>query len=103
MGQISNGTPVSFTPALTTRRGLNSDDSLMPDHPANTADQPEDVATLRAALLAAEARIAVLEQIIHTFQRARFGQSAEQIFAACRRWIDMMGSRRCGAIVMMAR
>ena len=51
-----------------TRRGLISDDSLMPDHPADTADQPEDVATLRAALLAAEARIAALEQIIHSFQ-----------------------------------
>ncbi len=65
-----------------TRRGLISDDSLMPDHPADTADKPEDVATLRAALLAAEARIAALEQIIHTFQRARFGQSAERIDTA---------------------
>jgi hypothetical protein len=37
----------------------------MPDHPADTADQPEDIATLRAALLAAEARIAALEQMIH--------------------------------------
>ena len=54
----------------------------MPDHPAHTADQPEDVATLRAALLAAEARIAALEQIIHAFQRTRFGQSAERIDAA---------------------
>jgi transposase len=54
----------------------------MPDHPADTADQPEDVATLRAALLAAEARIAALEQIIHAFQRARFGQSAERIDTA---------------------
>jgi hypothetical protein len=54
----------------------------MPDHPADTADQPEDFATLRAALLAAEARIAALEQIIHSFQRARFGQSAERIDAA---------------------
>ncbi len=54
----------------------------MPDHPADTADQPEDVATLRAALLAAEARIAALEQIIHSFQRARFGQSAERIDTA---------------------
>ena len=67
---------------LLTRRGLISDDSLMPDHPAHTADQPEDVATLRAALLAAEARIAALEQIIHAFQRTRFGQSAERIDAA---------------------
>ena len=65
-----------------TRRGLISDDSLMPDHPADTADQPEDVATLRAALLAAEARIAALEQIIHSFKRARFGQSAERIDTA---------------------
>ncbi len=54
----------------------------MSDHPADIADQPEDVATLRAALLAAEARIAALEQIIHSFQRARFGQSAERIDAA---------------------
>jgi hypothetical protein len=54
----------------------------MPDHPADTADKPEDVATLRAALLAAEARIAALEQIIHAFQRARFGQSAERIDTA---------------------
>ena len=54
----------------------------MPDHPADTADKPEDVATLRAALLAAEARIAALEQIIHSFQRARFGQSAERIDTA---------------------
>ncbi len=54
----------------------------MPDHPADTADQPEDVATLRAALLAAEARIAALEQIIHSFKRARFGQSAERIDTA---------------------
>jgi hypothetical protein len=51
-----------------TRRGLISDDSLMPDHPADTADQPEDVAALRAALLAAEARITALEQIVHSFQ-----------------------------------
>ena len=65
-----------------TRRGLISDDSLMPDHPADTADKPEDVATLRAALLAAEARIAALEQIIHSFKRARFGQSAERIDTA---------------------
>ena len=65
-----------------TRRGLISNDSLMSDHPANTADQPEDVATLRAALLAAEARIAALEQIIHSFKRARFGQSAERIDTA---------------------
>ena len=54
----------------------------MPDHPADTADKPEDVATLRAALLAAEARIAALEQIIHSLKRARFGQSAERIDAA---------------------
>ena len=65
-----------------TRRGLISDDSLMPDHPADTADKPEDVATLRAALLAAEARIAALEQMIHAIQRARFGQSAERIDTA---------------------
>ena len=65
-----------------TRRGWISDDSLMPDHPADTADKPEDVATLRAALLAAEARIAALEQIIHSFKRARFGQSAERIDTA---------------------
>lgn len=37
---------------------------------------------LRAALLAAETRIAALEQIIHAFQRARFGQSAERIDTA---------------------
>ena len=54
----------------------------MPNHPADTADKPEDVATLRAALLAAEARIAALEQIIHSFKRARFGQSAERIDTA---------------------
>jgi transposase len=54
----------------------------MPDHPADIADKPEDVATLRAALLAAEARIAALEQIIHSFKRARFGQSAERIDTA---------------------
>jgi transposase len=65
-----------------TRRGLISDDSLMPDHPADTADKPEDIATLRAALLAAEARIAALEQMIHAIQRARFGQSAERIDTA---------------------
>ncbi len=51
-------------------------------HPADTADQPEDVATLRAALLAAEARIAALEQVIHSLKRNRFGQSAERIDAA---------------------
>ena len=67
---------------LLTRRGLISDDSLMPDHPDDTADQPEDIATLRAALLAAEARIAMLEQMIHAIRRARFGQSAERIDTA---------------------
>lgn len=54
----------------------------MPDHPADPADKPEDIATLRAALLAAEARIAALEQMIHAIQRARFGQSAERIDTA---------------------
>ena len=37
------------------------------------------VAQLRAALAAAEARIAALEQIIHDLRRARFGQSAERV------------------------
>jgi transposase len=54
----------------------------MPDHPADPADQPEDIAMLRAALLAAEARIAMLEQMIHAIRRARFGQSAERIDTA---------------------
>jgi hypothetical protein len=61
---------------------LIGDDSLMPDHPADPADQPEDIAMLRAALLAAEARIAMLEQMIHAIRRARFGQSAERIDTA---------------------
>jgi len=65
-----------------TRRGGIDDDSAVPDHPASIAEQPEDVAMLRAALLAAETRIAALEQIIHAFQRARFGQSAERIDTA---------------------
>nr|WP_192912561.1 IS66 family transposase [Paracraurococcus ruber] len=34
---------------------------------------------MRAALAAAEARIAALEQIIHDLRRARFGQSAERV------------------------
>lgn len=36
------------------------------------------MAELRAALAAAEARIAQLEQIIHDLRRAKFGQSAER-------------------------
>lgn len=54
----------------------------MPEQPVDSPDQPQDVALLRAALQAAEARIATLEQIIHAFQRARFGPSAERIDAA---------------------
>lgn len=52
----------------------------MPDDRANSGgDAAEDVAQLRAALAAAEARIAALEQIIHDLRRARFGQSAERV------------------------
>ncbi|RAI53715.1 IS66 family transposase, partial [Roseicella frigidaeris] len=52
----------------------------MPDTPAeNSPDPQQDLAVLRAALQAAETRIAALEQIIQAFQRARFGQSAERI------------------------
>jgi hypothetical protein len=65
-----------------TRRGGIGDDSTVADQPASIAEQPEDVATLRAALLAAETRIAALEQIIHAFQRARFGHSAERVDTA---------------------
>jgi hypothetical protein len=54
----------------------------VPDQPAHSPEQPEDIALLRAALRAAEARIVALEQIIHAFQRARFGQSAERIDTA---------------------
>ena len=68
--------------ASLTRRGRIGDDSAVPDQLANSPDKPEDIALLRAALLAAETRIAALEQIIHAFQRARFGQSAERIDTA---------------------
>ena len=68
--------------ASLTRRGRIGDDSAVPNQLANSPDKPEDIALLRAALLAAETRIAALEQIIHAFQRARFGQSAERIDTA---------------------
>jgi transposase len=61
------------------RRAVASDDSAVPDDRASSGDAPDDVAGLRAALAAAEARIAALEQIIHDLRRARFGQSAERI------------------------
>ena len=52
----------------------------MPEDHANSGeDAADDVPQLRAALAAAEARIAALEQIIHDLRRARFGQSAERV------------------------
>lgn len=53
----------------------------MPEDHANSSsgDAADDVAQLRAALAAAEARIVALEQIIHDLRRARFGQSAERV------------------------
>ncbi|NGM24387.1 hypothetical protein G3576_30670 [Roseomonas stagni] len=53
----------------------------MPDDIPQSPDQPDDAAMLRAALAAAEVRIAALEQIIKGFQRARFGQSSERVEA----------------------
>ena len=61
------------------RRGRVGDDFVVPDDRAGSSDAPEAVAQLRAALAAAEARIAALEQIIHDLRRARFGQSAERV------------------------
>lgn len=55
------------------RRGGVGDDSAVPDNAS------PGLAELHAALAAAEARIAQLEQIIHDLQRARFGQSAERV------------------------
>jgi transposase len=51
----------------------------VPDDAPQNPDQPDETAMLRAALAAAEARIAALEQIIKGFQRARFGQSSERV------------------------
>ena len=51
----------------------------MPDDIPQSPDEPDDTAMLRAALAAAEVRIAALEQIIKGFQRARFGQSSERV------------------------
>jgi transposase len=63
------------------RRGQAGDDSGVPEDHANSTGghAGDDVAELRAALAAAEARIAALEQIIHDLRRARFGQSAERV------------------------
>jgi transposase len=62
------------------RRGRVGDDSAVPDdRPSSGGDGADEVAQLRAALAAAEARIAALEQIIHDLRRARFGQSAERV------------------------
>jgi hypothetical protein len=52
------------------RRESVGDASAVPDDPFH------DVAELRAALAAAEARLAALEQIIHDLRRARFGGRA---------------------------
>jgi transposase len=57
------------------------DDSLVLDDIPQSPDEPDDTAMLRAALAAAEVRIAALEQIIKGFQRARFGQSSERVEA----------------------
>jgi transposase len=57
---------------LVRREGVG-DDSAVPD------DASHDVVELRAALAAAEVRIAALEQIIHDLRRARFGQSTERV------------------------
>jgi hypothetical protein len=63
------------------RHGQVGDDSGVPEEHANIThgDGADDVARLRAALAAAEARIVALEQIIHDLRRARFGQSAERV------------------------
>jgi transposase len=61
------------------RRGRVGDASGVPDDRTSHGDAPEEVAQLRAALAAAEVRIAALEQIIHDLRRARFGQSAERV------------------------
>jgi transposase len=62
------------------RRGRVGDNSGVPDDRANGGrDGADEAAQLRAALAAAEARIAALEQIIHDLRRARFGQSAERV------------------------
>jgi transposase len=53
----------------------------VPDDIPQSSDQPDETAMLRAALQAAQARIAALEQIIKGFQRARFGQSSEHVDA----------------------
>ncbi len=63
------------------RRGHVGDDSVVPDDIPQSSDQPDETAMLRAALQAAQARIAALEQIIKGFQRARFGQSSERVDA----------------------
>lgn len=55
------------------RRAHVGDDSVVPE------DVVPEVVALQAALAAAETRIALLEQIIHDLQRARFGQSIERI------------------------
>jgi hypothetical protein len=52
-----------------------------PDDIPQSPDQPGETAMLRAALQAAEARIAALEQIIKGLQRARFGQSSGRVEA----------------------
>jgi transposase len=63
------------------RHGHVGDDSGVPEEHANIThgDGADDVARLRAALAAAEARIVALEQIIPDLRRARFGQSAERV------------------------
>jgi transposase len=61
------------------RRERVGDNSRVPeDRVSSGGDGADEVAQLRAALAAAEARIAALEQIIHDLRRARFGQSAER-------------------------
>ncbi len=63
------------------RRGRVGDDSPVPDDAPQSSAQPDETALLRAELTAAEARIAALEQIIKSLQRARFGQSSERVEA----------------------
>ena len=49
------------------------------DDPIVSDDATHELVELHAALAAAEARIAQLEQIIHDLRRARFGQSIERV------------------------
>lgn len=51
----------------------------MPADRSSDRNAPDDAAGLRAALAAAEARIAQLERMLHDLRRARFGRSAEHV------------------------